>query len=175
MKSFACCLLGAAAALSAACTDDFGDRDVLPANDFQTATSSTVQGRVCIASDLRNVVTCSSTVAGGLTVTAGNATVITNADGTFSFATPDTQVGQFTVTGTTTGGLRVVPTASTFSNTAIVPAVDADVFARILSSNGVLLASGTGTVLATVTRNGTLKLLRASPFSETDTRLSSRR
>jgi hypothetical protein len=154
MKSFACCLLAAAAGLAAGCTDDSADRDVLPANDFGTASSSVVQGRVCVASDLRDMLTCSSSGAGGLTVAMGNDTTTTNADGTFSFNTPTTPVNSFTVTGTATGGLRVVPTSSPFSNSVIVPAIDADLFARMLSSNGIVLGDGTGSVLASVTRDG---------------------
>jgi hypothetical protein len=152
MKSFACLL--AAAGLAAGCVSDDDDREVLPANDYETASGASVQGRVCIASDLRDSLTCASTNAGGLTVAMGSQTTTTNADGTFTFDAPTTPVNSFTVTGTSTGGLRVVPTASPFSNTVVVPAIDADLFARMLSSNGIVLGDGTGSVLASVTRNG---------------------
>ena len=143
-----------AASLAAGCaTDGDDDREVIPQNGFPThAGGAHVLGRVCVATDLRGM-SCSTGGAGGFTVSAGTVQAQTAADGTFELTTTDTT--GFTVTSATeTGGIRLVPTSSTFGTSVIVPAIDADVFARTLSSNGILLSEGTGTVIARVTRNG---------------------
>ncbi|MBA3464493.1 MAG: hypothetical protein H0T46_31470 [Deltaproteobacteria bacterium] len=146
-----------ATSLAAGCaTDGDDDYPVIPQNGFPTQPGgSAVVGRVCVAEDLRDMGGCSSKRAGGFTVTLGTAMTTTAADGTFLFPpqTDELTTG-FTVTGTSTGGLRIVPTSSTFGTNVIVPAIDADRYARLLSSNGVLLQDGTGSILASVTRDG---------------------
>jgi hypothetical protein len=145
-----------AASLAAGCaTDGDDDRPVIPQNEFPTNPGGArVLGRVCVASDLR-AMACSTGGAGGFTVAAGTVSTQTAADGTFELTAPTTTDATFTVTSAgPAGGIRLVPTSSAFSTNVIVPAIDADVFARMLSSNGILLDDGTGTVIARVTRNG---------------------
>jgi hypothetical protein len=143
-----------AASFAAGCAaDGDDDRPVLPQNDYPTNPGGArVLGRVCVATDLRGMA-CSHAGAGGFTVTAGTASTQTADDGTFDLTTTDTT--GFTVTSATeTGGIRLVPTSSAFGTSVIVPAVDADVFARMLTSNGLLLPEGSGTVIARISRGG---------------------
>jgi hypothetical protein len=144
-----------AAGLAAGCTDDADDYPIRPHDDFQVGTATQgVIGRVCIASDLRDLGTCSSDRAGGLSVQLGTMETTTSADGTFSFPPPTETVTAFSVSGTGGSGLQVVPTTSPFASTAFVPAIDADLYARMLSSNGILLDQNQGSILASVRRDG---------------------
>lgn len=137
------------------CTDDADDYPIRPHDEFPvTPGAQGVIGRVCVASDLRDLSTCSSEHAGGLAVQMGTLETTTAPDGTFTFPAPTDAATTFTVTSTAGGGIRVVPTTSAFSSTAIVPAIDADLFARMLSSNGILLDANHGSILASVTRDG---------------------
>lgn len=141
--------------LAAGCTSDSSDYPVRPQDDFPvTPGGQAVIGRVCIASDLRDLGTCSSDSAGGLTVQLGTMETTTAADGSFSFPTPTETVTAFSVSGTGGSGLQVVPTTSPFALNAFVPAIDADLYARMLSSNGIRLDSSQGSILASVTRDG---------------------
>jgi hypothetical protein len=147
--------IAALAGLAGACTDDSADYPIRPQDDFQvTPGGQPVIGRVCVASDLRDLVTCSDDAAGGLTVQLGTMEATTAADGTFAFPTPTERVSAFTVSGTGAGGIEVVPTTSPFAVNAFVPAIDADLWARTMTSNGILLDPGQGSILAAVTRDG---------------------
>jgi hypothetical protein len=122
-----------------------------------TLTPTTISSRLCVLTDLQDT-TCSPDAGAGLTVSLGDSVTTSAADGTFTITVPPglTNVNNPTFTVT---GLRAVPTASPFTlpfaGTGTVPVVDADVFARALTSNGVALTPGTGTILATVRdRNG---------------------
>jgi hypothetical protein len=120
------------------------------------APGASVRGRVCVAIDLRDFGTCASGGAGGLVVALGGAAAITAADGAFELPTP---IAGGTVDLLVTGP-GVIPTFNPFdpSRTPVVTAIDADVFARELSSTGVLLPDGTGSILGRV-------VIAASPAS----------
>jgi hypothetical protein len=107
-----------------------------------------LRGRVCLVLDLRALGTCAASGAGGLAITAGAASVRTAPDGTFELPRPAAADPDLAVTGP-----GVVPTFTPVERAAValVPVVDADVFARELTSNGVLLPDGTGSILGRVT------------------------
>lgn len=117
-----------------------------PESGGGTGGASGFVGRVCVLGDLRDFGACGET-AGGLTVTLGAQSAITENDGTFRFET--TPSGANLAFGVT--GEGVVPSTAPFSPASTIHAVDADLFARELTSNGLELPDGTGTILGTVT------------------------
>jgi hypothetical protein len=154
MKTLAFVML----ALAAGCaTDDDTDRYIaIPGNPPPPGGGggARVTGRVCIADDLRDLSTCSSDGAGGFAVTLGNMAVVTDADGSFTIPAPPNEDAMFTVSGTNPNGLTILPTTSPFAPSAVVPAIDAELFQSILLANGVTLPDGTGSILTTVSRDG---------------------
>lgn len=153
MKTAAFVLFIAACAGSAADDDEF---PVLPGGGSTGAGStgggssaSELVGRVCVATDLRDLSSCANTGAGGLTVRAGDATTVTAADGSYRI---DKTPGELAVT---VSGPGIVPTTSTAATGADLTAIDADVFARELMSNAVTLDDRTGSILGTVVRGET--------------------
>lgn len=149
--------LAAIATLAAACADekDAADYPVLPSSTVGGGTGDdslrTISGRVCVIDDLRAPATCGLRAAGALTVTSGTTSATTDDDGVFAITVPRFQ-NELTVTGNqitpTTIGIRPDGTAD------LVPAVDADVFARMQSANNLVLDPGTGSILTTITDNG---------------------
>lgn len=157
------------AALAACDTDDLEGGPIVvgggPATTSTTVIPTTIASRVCVLSDLQDA-TCITSVGGGLTVSLGDSVTTTADDGTFTITVPP---GLSNVNNPTFGvtGPGVVPTAFPitlpFTGTGTVPVVDADVFARALTSNGVPITPATGTLLATVRdRNGPLPGITAA-------------
>lgn len=112
------------------------------------APGAVLRGRVCLAIDLRDFGTCAPGGAGGLVVALGGAAAITAADGGFELPWPSAG-GDLAVMVT---GPGVHATFNPFdpSRTPVITAIDADVFARELSSTGVLLPDGSGSILGRV-------------------------
>lgn len=108
------------------------------------AGGASVSGRVCLVSDAFALGTCADTGAGGITVSLGNSTTTTQANGSFSLPTPGTS-GSFTINGP-----GVVSETTPLSPTNVIPVLSQALFDQMLSSNGVMLQPGTGSVLATV-------------------------
>ncbi|HWO26226.1 MAG TPA: hypothetical protein VNO30_46180 [Kofleriaceae bacterium] len=129
-----------------------GDYPILPGTSGDPggyAGSPVLRGRVCVATDLRNFGTCAETGAGGLAVSAGGASAITDDDGRFELSRDAVQGRDLDLMVT---GPGVIPTFNSFSPSAapVVTAIDADVYARELASNGVLLPEDTGAILGRV-------------------------
>lgn len=110
---------------------------------------ATITGRICRLEDLRDPTSCADGDLGGLVVTLGDETAITDPDGTFTIDTSPGSLQSFGVSGA-----GVVPTTTPFSSSTLIRAVDADVFARTFTSNGILLPPDTGSVLGTLVRGG---------------------
>lgn len=159
MKHLACIAL--AVATGCAGDDDYpivtqGPPPVIAGDDVEVMTFA---GRVCRSDDLRELSTCTQAGTGGLAVTLSTTqsveTTTTAADGSFTLPVP---------TGTNpiieVSGPGVVPTATPLPTSATVlgpgtiQVVDADLYARMLTSNGVSRVEGTGAILTTVTRDG---------------------
>jgi hypothetical protein len=146
-------LLALAAAL-AGCglDDDDDDLRIVPPSSAATIDTNVVTGRVCRVLDLADLATCSSIDVANLTISLGDATATTLADGTFAIAAAPTVSSSVAVNGAT-----VTPTLAPLGGPAFnpfVPVVDADVFARVLTSNNLVQSPATGSVLAFVTRGG---------------------
>lgn len=145
--------------LGAGCvTDTSEDGPIITQGGLPTANTpqvpTTIEARLCRAEDLRDLSVCSTTVdSGGLTVTLGDNAAVTEPDGSFRIDVPIGLTNQLDPTFSVTGP-GVVPTTFPitlpFTNAGAVPIVDADLYARMLSSNGVALEPGTGSILATV-------------------------
>ena len=139
-----------AAAASCAGENDLGDYPILPGSSGDPGSHGAGQelrGRVCLATDLRDFGTCAASGAGGLVVSGGGASAITADDGSFELRRPQGTIDELMVTGP-----GVFPTFNPFdpSGLPMVTAIDADVYARELSSNGVTLPDDTGAILGRV-------------------------
>ena len=149
--------------------DDDGDYPIAPQSSPSVSSADlagdppSIIGRVCRLEDLRDRTSCAEVGLGGLVVTLGDEVATTRADGTFTIARPAGSLLSFGVSGT-----GVIPTTTPFSPSSSVPAVDADVFARTFTSNGILLPPDTGSIIGTVTRGGLAAVgvtVQSSPIS----------
>jgi hypothetical protein len=150
MHATASRLLVAGLLAAAGCAGDDGDYPILPGASGDPGThggSPVLRGQVCVLSDLRDFGTCVDGGAGGLAVSAGGASAITDDDGRFELPRDAAAGRDLMVTGP-----GVIPTFNPFSPSAlpVVTAIDADVYARELSSNGVMLPEDTGAILGRV-------------------------
>ena len=137
---------------AAACTDSPDDRPVAPnaAQTSGTVTTGTgdqvLRGKVCMIVDPRFLDACTSTNAGGLTVSAGGVTTTTASDGSFAFAMPSTTSLIATATGP-----NIIASSTELTNLAIIPVMSGDLFAQMITNTDAMLATGTGSILATLT------------------------
>jgi hypothetical protein len=105
-----------------------------------------IVGRVCLVTDLRQPATdCANTGAGDLTVTLGSKTTTTVEDGTFSIEPPSGSNLTWRVTGA-----DIVTSVTPFSVDTVIPTIDTDVYTDLLSTNGVILIAGQGSVVGRV-------------------------
>lgn len=104
--------------------------------------------RVCVAADPRQLASCATTGAGGLTVTLGARQATTASDGTFALD-PPSGVVTWHVTGA-----AIVPSVMPFVASRIIPALATTTFADLAASNGVLLSAGQGSVFVQVIHAG---------------------
>jgi hypothetical protein len=104
--------------------------------------------RVCLAGDARQLASCASSGAGGLTVTLGARTATTAADGSFVIV-PPTGVASWQVSGA-----AIVTSQMPFVASTSIPALSTTTFADLAAGNGVLLAPGEGSIFVRVTHGG---------------------
>lgn len=104
-----------------------------------------LQGRVCLVTDLRDVSTCASTGAGGLTVALGTKSATTLADGSFSIEAP---VGSDLVWQVS--GASIQTSIAPFSAMSSIPVITTLDFLQLESDHSVLEVVGQGSVLAHV-------------------------
>ena len=138
-----------------ACTDQVPDDYPVAINDTNVPPSTgggnpnLISGRVCMSDSMIDLGNCSTAGVGGLEVSIGSSSATTNDDGSFTIDRPTGSLLAFTVTGE-----GVVPTTTPFSPSQTIPAIDADVFARTMTSNGIELEDGAGIIRGSVVRAG---------------------
>jgi hypothetical protein len=125
------------------------------ASDAVPGDGGTIVGRVCLLSDLRDLTTCASTGAAGLTVTLGSGSATTGSatttdDGSFMLMKPAATAGLlWQVTGAT-----IVTSSMAFGAQTRIPAVTSSDYAALQGGNGVVAAIGQGAVMARITQAG---------------------
>lgn len=112
-----------------------------------------IVGRVCVLTDPRVFTSCVDTGAQNITVTVGNQVTTTAVDGSFVINTP-TATADAGPTTITVSGVGIIPSSQTLTPAAVVPALREELFSRVLAANGIVLTPGSGSIMATVVRNG---------------------
>ncbi len=118
-------------------------------DDAPHGDGAAIMGRVCLLGDLRNLASCASVGADGLTVTLGTQTAMTAADGSFTIPAPSGSTLVWRVNGP-----GVVPSRMAFSAVPRIPVLPKTVYDNLTLSNGVILNAGQGTVVARVISQG---------------------
>jgi len=118
-----------------------------PPADVSGDGSGTLAGRVCVVADLRNLTSCTTGDASGITVTLGASTAITATDGTFSISPPPGS-NPWTVSA-----VGFVPSVVPFGIVHLLPVVTVDRYNEMLLDNGVILSAGQGSLFTRVIRN----------------------
>jgi hypothetical protein len=101
--------------------------------------AATISGRACVLTDLRDLTSCATTGAGGLTVTLGSQTATTADDGTFTITAPAGSMLVWHVGGSVAD---VMPSVMPFGATPQIPVVTTADYLDALNSNSVVLAPG---------------------------------
>ncbi|MBA3455012.1 MAG: hypothetical protein H0T42_18125 [Deltaproteobacteria bacterium] len=117
---------------------------LVDASDDMTALS----GRVCVIADLRNLTSCTTGDASGITVRLGTSMGTTAMDGSFSLPVPQ---GSNLVWSVTAPGF--VPTVVPLGLVHLLPLVSTARYEEMLSDNGVILQAGQGSLFTRVVRN----------------------
>lgn len=115
-----------------------------------TSTAATIAGRVCLVNDVRNLTTCADTGAGGLTVSIGNGTATTNANGEFVMNTPTS--GNTSLVSVTGNG--ILTSNQTLTANAQIPVIQQALFDQMMAQNGITTTAGSGSIIANVVRGG---------------------
>src|ERR1700690_806018 len=111
--------------------------------------AGTLNGRVCVASDARQLDVCDTTGADGFTVKLGTAPATTAANGDFSIAS---QLGTdlvWVVTGT-----NMTTSLMPFGAVNQIPMLSASTFNMVAGGSGVIVVAGTGGVIAHTVHGG---------------------
>jgi hypothetical protein len=114
-----------------------------------TGSGSDIMATACVLTDARDLTSCTTAGAAGLAVTLGTAAAITAADGSFTIARPVTTPVVWDVTGST-----VVESVTPFAGQTRIPVMEGAMLADLQSSNGVQPSTGTGTLMARISRGG---------------------
>jgi len=96
-------------------------------------------GRACVLTDLRDLTSCATTGAGGLTVKLGSQTATTADDGQFTLATPAGTMLVWHVSGNVAD---VMPSVMPFGATPQIPVVTTADYLDALNTNSIVLAPG---------------------------------
>ncbi len=104
-----------------------------------------VEGRVCLISDPRDLALCSNTAESGIIVSLGTATTVTLPNGQFVLPAPPGSNLSFVVSGP-----NITPTTMPLTSTNTIPVLPLSLFQDLMAANGVVLQSGTGSILASV-------------------------
>ncbi len=111
--------------------------------------AGTLSGRVCVASDARQLDVCDPTGAGGFTVMLGTATATTADNGDFSI---DSQAGTdlvWVVTGT-----NMTTSLMPFGTVNLIPMLSTSTFNMVELGSGIEPVPGTGNVIAHTVHGG---------------------
>jgi len=119
-----------------------------PRADASGDAATTISGRVCVISDLRNLTSCTTADASGISVELSSGSATTIADGSFTIAAAVGSNLTWSVTGT--GYVQTVMPLGTIHLLPLVPTV---VYQQLLLDNGVIQVAGEGSVVARVVRN----------------------
>ena len=101
-----------------------------------------ITGRVCLIADLRQPTVCAATGAQDITVVLGSVSTMTADDGSFSLISPGGTNLVWRV-----GATDLVTSVVPFSSSNILPVITGTYFDDMLSTNGVILNSGEGSVV----------------------------
>jgi hypothetical protein len=124
---------------------------------------SVVQGRICMIVDPRFLDACTTTGAGGLTVSLGGETsAITTANGSFALQHSTTTLANLSLT---VSGPDITPSLVPATATAVIPVINNELFTQMLTANDVMLATGTGSIIAGITTVGDVPAVGASATS----------
>ena len=124
-----------------------------------TATGSgdagpTIDGLVCLLTDMRKLTTCATSGVGALNVTLDGVTAVTADDGTFTIAAPAGTNLQWSVVDPLVNNPSVIPSLMSFSAVAVIPTIKTDNYHSLQFSNGVVDVMGEGAIVARVLQNG---------------------
>jgi len=108
-----------------------------------------ISARACLLTDVRDLTSCASTGAADLTVTLGSQTATTADDGSFTIVRPLGSNLAWNITGS-----GIATSVMTYSPVVEIPVVDATTYADLLATNGVILTTGEGGVMARVLSAG---------------------
>lgn len=117
--------------------------------DGSTDGGPTIEGRVCLLTDPRNLTSCAEMGAGGLAVVIGTQSALTLDNGAFTIETPEGSNLVWRVTGS-----GVVPSVMALSSTHIIPVFDVALYEDLLISNGILLDASQGSIFARILQGG---------------------
>ena len=110
---------------------------------------TTIAGRVCVVDDQRDLETCDVTGAGGLIVSLGGRTAVTDDDGRFTISTPGGSTLVWRVSGP-----QHITTVMPFGAVTKLPAVTVATYNQVMSASGVVLSTGQGSLVARVVQGG---------------------
>jgi hypothetical protein len=123
--------------------------DATPPDMPPVEAGTTIDGRVCVLTDMRRFTTCLESGAGGITVRLGTKTAITALDGAFSIDRPSDSQLVWRASGD-----NIVSSVFAFGPTTSIPAVDLQTFNDILGANSVVLQNNQGSIVTRLVRNG---------------------
>jgi len=109
-----------------------------------------IRGRVCLVTDPRFLATCATTGAAGLSVSIGNSSATTIANGTFVMPQPTAGItSMVSVTGS-----GIVPSTTPLNAAAQIPVINQALFDMMVLQTGIITTHGSGSILASITRGG---------------------
>ncbi len=108
----------------------------------------TIEGRVCLMTDLRDPTSCANAGVGGLEVVLGTSTAVTDVAGVFSMPTPTGTALVWRVTGR-----DIVPSRMPLSTVNLIPAMSVESFDELLLSNGMIGTEDEGHVFVRAMRS----------------------
>jgi hypothetical protein len=124
-------------------------QDAAPPDMMSVEAGATIDGRICVVADLRNLNACADSGANGITVTLGGKTATTAADGSFTIDTPSA-----TQLVWRASGANIVPSVMAFGPSTNIPAVGVQTYSDLLGANSVVLQNNQGSIVAKLLRNG---------------------
>lgn len=123
--------------------------DATPPDMRPPEAGATIDGRVCVLTDMRRLTTCLESGVGGIMVTLGTKSAVTAVDGSFTIDMPTATQLVWRVSGT-----NIVSSVLAFGPTTSIPAVDLQTFNDILGDNSVVLQTNQGSIVTRLLRNG---------------------
>lgn len=124
-----------------------GPRDAAVDSGDAGDASTTITGRVCAVSDLRNLASCAITGAGGLTVTLGNRTATTADNGDFTIVMPTGTNLTWRVTGN-----NFVTSVMELGGAPSIPTIATDTYTALQTANGVIPQAAQGAIVARIVK-----------------------